>query len=222
MGMIHSSAGRLVMMSGMKSKFWLLLATAVILGSAWGALAQTPAVAADGPQFTSANELVRPENFREWIFVSSGVGMSYGPNTPAADRPPSFTNVYVNPSSYRSFMKTGRWPDKTILILEIRGSASEESINKAGRFQAGLLAIEALVKDEARLPGGWGFFDFGRASALRDTVKALPQTASCYSCHLKNAAVERTFVQFYPTLLDVARRMGTLNPSFEQPSSERR
>lgn len=192
------------------------------LGAASGVFAQAPAVAGDGPQFTSANELVRPENFREWMFVSSGLGMSYGPNAPAADRPPRFTNVYVNPSSYRSFMKTGRWPDKTILILEIRDSASEESINKAGRFQAGLLAIEALVKDEARLQGGWGFFDFGRAGALSDRVKALPQTASCYACHSKNAAVERTFVQFYPTLLDVARRMGTLNPSFEQPSSDRR
>lgn len=207
------------MMIGMKSSFWMLLAATVVLGAASGAFAQAPEIAGDGPQFTGANELVRPTNFREWIFVSSGLGMSYGPNTPAADRPPSFTNVYVNPSSYRGFMKTGRWPDKTILILEIRGSSSEGSINKAGHFQAGVQAIEALVKD-VRLPGGWAFFDFGRGGAS-DTVKALPATASCYSCHLKNAAVEQTFVQFYPTLLDVARRMGTLNPSFEGSSPSR-
>lgn len=208
------------MMIGMKSRLWMLLVTAVVLGAAWGVLAQTPEGVGDGPQFTSDNELVRPASFREWIFVSSGLGMSYGPNTPAADRPPSFTNVYVNPSSYRGFMKTGRWPDRTILILEIRASSSEGSINKAGHFQAGVQAIEALVKDEARFPGGWGFFDFGRGGAS-DKVKALPTTASCYSCHLKNAAVEQTFVQFYPTLLDVARRMGTLKPSFEGSSPVR-
>ena len=28
----------------------------------------------------------------------------------------------------------------------------------------------------------------------------------------KHTAVERTFVQFYPTLLEVARRMGTVKP----------
>ena len=70
------------------------------------------------------------------------------------------------------------------------------------------------MKDDARLPGEWGFFDFGRGGALSDAVKALPTTASCYSCHFKNAAVEQNFIQFYPTLLEVARRMGTLNPSF--------
>ena len=120
-----------------KSRFLTLLATTVALGAASGAFAQVSAIAGDGPQSTSSNELVRPANFCEWIFVSSGLGMSYGPNTPAADRPPSFMNVYANPSSYRSFMKTGRWPDKTIPVLEIRGSSSDGSINKAGTFKPG-------------------------------------------------------------------------------------
>jgi hypothetical protein len=33
-------------------------------------------------------------------------------------------------------------------------------------------------------------------------------------CHTQHTAVERTFVQFYPTLLEVARRKGTLKPAF--------
>ena len=46
--------------------------------------------------------------------------------------------------------------------------------------------------------------------------------AGCVECHTKHTAVERTFVQFYPTLLEVARRMGTLKPGFENAGTENR
>ena len=51
-----------------------------------------------------------------------------------------------------------------MFVLEIRGSATEGSINRSGYFQTGLRAIEANVKD-ARLPGGWGFYNFGNKTA---------------------------------------------------------
>ena len=130
---------------------------------------------AAGPQFTSGGELIRPSDFREWIFVTSGLGMTYNqPSTSA--RTPNFTNVYVNPSSYRAFMQTGQWPDKTMFILEVRASTSEGSINKGGNFQTNLVVIEASVKDEARFPGKWAYFDFGRD--MKTQVAPLPRTIS--------------------------------------------
>lgn len=164
----------------------------------------------DGPTYAPSGELIRPENFREWMFVTSGLGMTY--NQPAAGAPartPNFTNVYVNPSSYRSYMKTGQWPNGTMFILEIRASTSEGSINKGGHFQTDLVVVEASVKD-AR--GQWAYFDFGRD--MKKQVNALPETERCYACHRDNTAVDNTFVQFYPTLLEVARKMGTVKPSF--------
>jgi len=160
----------------------------------------------------SANELMRPTEFREWIFVTSGLGMTYNEVVAGAPaRVPNFTNVYVNPSSYRSFMKSGQWPEKTIFVLEIRASQSEGSINKGGNFQSELVAIEASVKDSSRYPGKWAYFNFGgRGAELKEKVEALPTTASCYACHSNNAAVDNTFVQFYPTLLEVARAKSTL------------
>jgi hypothetical protein len=170
--------------------------------------------ASDGPAFSPANELIKPADYREWMFVTSGLGMTY--TTPAAANPtPNFTNVYVNPSSYRSFLTTGRWPEKTMFVLEIRASTREGSINKAGNFQTGLVAIEAAVKDQARYPETkWAYFNFGRAGEMKDRVEALPATATCYACHAANTAVDNTFVQFYPTLLEVATRMGTVKPEF--------
>ena len=169
-----------------------------------------------GPQFTAGGELIRPSDFREWMFVTSGLGMTYNQPTGAA-RTPNFTNVYVNPSSYHAFMKTGQWPDKTMFILEIRASTSEGSINKGGHFQSNLVVVEASVKDEARFPGKWAYFDFGRD--MKPQVAALPRTERCYACHTDNGAVDNTFVQFYPTLLEVATKMGTVKPVTGTPAS---
>ena len=89
----------------------------------------------------------------------------------------------------------------------------EGSINKAGRFQTQLVGLEAEVKD-SRFPDGWGFFNFSQKGAITNTAEPLPLDAGCVECHTKNTAVERTFVQFYPTLMEVARKMGTVKPGF--------
>ena len=199
------------------------LLSGVLTAALLVAFTMTPPMAAqqaagDGPVFQADNQLAFPADYREWIFLSSGLGMNYGPNAPAAGQPQSFTNVYVNPTSYRAFMKTGAWPDRTMFILEIRGSATEGSINRRGSYQTAVRAIEANVKD-ARLPGGWGFYNFGRTT---NAVAPLPQTADCYACHRDNTAVEHTFVQFYPALMDVARRLGTVKPTYKDDAGATR
>jgi Cytochrome P460 len=164
----------------------------------------------DGPRYMNGTHLVRPADYREWIFLSSGLGMTYEPPS-GSSTPPSFGNVFVNPSSYRRFLQTGKWPDRTVFVLEVRRSESEGSINKSGRFQTGVVAVEAEVKD-SRFPDGWAYFNFGTASDAPPL--AGDQVARCIDCHTKHTAVERTFVQFYPTLLEVARQKGTLKPGF--------
>jgi cytochrome P460 len=178
-----------------------------------GLLGAGGAHAADGPQFTADGKLVKPDNYREWIFLSSGSGMTYGPAAEAArDGNPPFDNVFVNPSAYRSFLSTGTWPDQTIFVLEVRASQSKGSINKGGRFQAGVVAVEAEVKDEKRFPGKWGFFAFEGSAA---ESRMIPGTAVCYSCHKQNGAVDNTFVQFYPTLIEIAKQKGTFKRTAE-------
>jgi len=159
------------------------------------------------PRFTAAGELLFPENYREWVWLSSGLGMAYGPSV--RENPnPVFDNVFVTPRAYRSFLETGTWPDKTMFVLELRSSATEGSINKQGRFQGRLLDVEVELKDEKRFPSGWAFFAFGASGAGRAS-KPIPASAECYSCHAQHGAVDNTFVQFYPTLADVARKKGT-------------
>jgi|SRR5687767_7864327 hypothetical protein len=188
----------------------------VVLASvfAWsiGLRAQQPI---DGPTYIKGDNLVRPPNYREWVFIGSGIGLTYEQGASGN----TFTNVFVNPAAYREFMNTGRWPDKSVFILEFRASGTEAPPNTTGRFQTRLVGLEAEVKD-ARFPDGWAFYNFRlkpESTAIADSVPPLAgkEVASCVECHTKSTAVERTFVQFYPTLLDVAREKGTLNPGFK-------
>src|SRR5262249_29742147 len=85
------------------------------------------------------------------------------------------------------------------------------SINKSGHFQTSeLMGKEVHVKDEARFPGKWAFFGFDEDA----TAKMVPTDAACYSCHQQHAAVDTTFVQFYPTLLELAKSKGTLSQAY--------
>jgi Cytochrome P460 len=177
------------------------------------ASAAAPSAASGAPSYTPDGSLVYPENYREWIFLTSGIDMSYGPGSGSGMS--TFDNVFVNPDAYKSFVQTGTWPDKTVLVLEIRSAQTKGSINKNGHFQtAGVMGREAHVKDQSRFPGGWAFFGFD------DTKpgKLVPLQADCYSCHEKHGAVDTTFVQFYPTLLELAKKKRTLSPAFGKES----
>ena len=181
----------------------------VLAGAAASENGTVAGAAEDTPRYTAAGELQVPARFREWVFLSSGLDMSYNPIAAAAGHS-TFENVFVNPAAYRSFLQSGTWPDKTMFMLEVRAAAGATSINKNGQTQSEqVLGRELHVKD-ARLDGGWGFF------AAADSGMGIPikRPADCYACHEAHAAVDTTFVQFYPTLLPVAKAKGTLSPAY--------
>ena len=173
-------------------------------------VADAPAVLAQAKTvltYSADGRLIFPKDYRSWVYLSSGMNMSYAAD--AAMRPNRFENVFVNPEAHSAFLKTGTWPDKTIFVLEIRAAEQNGSINKNGFFQAAAGNREAHVKD-SRLKGGWGFFAFeGEAPA-----RLIPQTADCYSCHEAHGATDTTFVQFYPTLLPIAVEKKTLSAGY--------
>ena len=173
---------------------------------------QAPAAAAIVPVYDGDGSLLLPATYREWIFLSSGVDMVYGPAA-KADGHSMFDNVFATPSAYRSFLANGTWPDKTLLVLEVRGADTNPSINRGGHSQSSeRMGLEVHVKDAARFPGGWAFFDVNEAGRGR----LIPPPASCYTCHQEHAAVDTTFAQFYPTLLPVAQRKGTLSAAYRK------
>ena len=156
------------------------------------------------PEYTGDGQMKLPEHYREWVYLTTGFDMSYNPGAQADHH--MFDNVFVNPESYKAFVETGTWPDKTMFVLEVRGAEGRGSINQKGNYQGSdVMGLEVHVKDEAHFPGKWAFFGFDSGK----TAKMIPTTASCYSCHSEHGAVDTTFVQFYPTLLPIAKSKGS-------------
>lgn len=164
-----------------------------------------PPAVVDVPVY-SDDDLLLPSDYREWVFLSAGVGLVHG-GSDDASRPRLFTNVFAAPRAYRHFLRTGEWPDETILVLEIRGAAPEGAVNADGHHQTSVLSTQVAVKDRGRFAEGWAYFAFGVGDLA---APAMPASAGCRHCHAAQAAVDQTFVQFYPTLWDAARRHGRL------------
>jgi len=181
----------------------------LILGVALAPANQGAAAPANVPQYTAEGQLQFPENYREWVYLSSGIDMSYRPDMNMGHS--MFDNVFVNPEAYKYFVANGTWPDKTMLVLEVRAAATKSAINKTGHYQTTeLMGQEVHVKDESRFPGKWAFFGFDG----KPTAQPFPKEMECYSCHAQHTAVDTTFVQFYPTLIEIAKKKGTLSPAY--------
>jgi hypothetical protein len=169
----------------------------------------TAATAQGSIQFKPNNLLVFPADYRDWVFLTSSLDMTYDAGAGAAGHS-MFDNVFVNPEAWRAFKKSGHWPTGTIFAKEVRGAKTEGSIAKGGKFQDdAVMQLEVHLRDDARFKGGWAFFVFA------DNTPALPiqSEASCYSCHEAHGAVDTTFTQFYPTGKAIALKLGSFDQS---------
>jgi hypothetical protein len=139
----------------------------------------------------------------------------FRPGEHAGRRTPPVHKFLANPETYKGPLRTGTWPDKTILVVEQRAAEDMgSSPNHKRACQSSVIGIDMHVKDEARFPGKWAFFDFKGSS----TAGVMPETARCYSCHASRGTMDTTFVQFYPTLLPIAKNKATLSPAYLRES----
>ena len=181
-------------------------------GKILGGLILASGAALAAPQYLGDDKMGVPADYRDWVFLTSSLDLNYNTaSEPGPGQMHMLDNVFVNPEAYKAFLKTGTWPDETVLVKENRIAESAGTLSKSGRFQTGVMNLEIHVKDGARFPGGWAFFVSSDGKAAG---KLMPQTANCYSCHKDHGAVDTTFVQFYPTLLGIAKDKGTLSASY--------
>jgi hypothetical protein len=174
---------------------------ALLVTIPWLLAAGPPAA---GPQYDHEGRLLRPRGYREWKFIGANYGMGYSEHA-APKKDPTFHNIYIQPESFREFAATGRFPDKTILVMEVYRAGTNASINRQGAFQDAFLGVEAAVKDEQRFPEKWAYFNFiGGGGKEREAAAAFPKQA-CWSCHNEHGAADNVFVQFYPLLREARK-----------------
>lgn len=195
---------------------WRQLAAAVILAAALSlALARASEAAV---VFQAADTLLRPTGYREWVFVGSSIGLEYSPEAEKQKSPKSeYKNVYINPSAYREFAKTGKFPEGTILVLETASSETKNEPGLQGSFQKEFIGLSAAVKDSKRFKESWAYFRFSEGvGKLKSTAKPAEKTA-CYDCHREKGATDHVFTQFYPVLRAAALKAPSAQPHRQKP-----
>ena len=158
--------------------------------------------------FTSDGKLQIPKGFRRWVFVGAPLTPN-GLNGGEAGFP-EFHNVYIQAQNVEAYMKTGQFPEGTVIVKELArllkptfpdGSRIEPS--GRGFFSGAFNGIDLTVKDSKRFAktNGWGFFSFGHHPEPYEATSAEKSVSECAGCHIQNVAkTDMTWVQFYPLL----------------------
>ena len=153
------------------------------------------------PRYAEDKQLVLPEGYHTWVFVGTSIGLSYSEQA-RGDGPGRFHHVYLQPEAYAHFKRTGQFPEKTMLVMEVHQPEQKVSINQQGYFEGERVGLEVAIKDHNKFEEGWAYFDF--ANGAKKQSKAFPKTA-CFSCHQQHGADDNVFTQFYPALRGVKR-----------------
>ncbi len=181
------------------SKTWLWLVAGALAALGSGARVADKMTV---PAYDGAGNVLRPEGYRKWVFVGTSLGLRYMGEGGSDQGPGSFHNVYIQPEAYDEFVKTGRFPEKTILAMEVYSAGTKEAKSEltGGYYGDRLTGFSAAIKDKERFPEGWGYVSFMRDGSNL-LAKAEPfRKAQCFDCHAKHAATDNVFTQFYPLL----------------------
>ncbi len=178
-----------VSMKGVAAISLTALAAAALLGAEPG----KPAAV-----FKGEDTLLRPDGYREWVFVGSTLGLRYDDRERPSDVL-EYKNVYIDPTAYRAYKQTGVFPQGTVLMLETAAGEEKKEPGLRGSYQKKLTSLSAAVKDR-RFEGGWGYFQLSDGPGrLKDEARPAPR-AACADCHRRKADDDNVFTQFYPVL----------------------
>jgi hypothetical protein len=189
----------------------LIAAGSLALGLTWH---PAPSAAADaypeveiGPAFDAQGRLLQPSGFRTWVFIGSPLTPN-GLNDGAAGFP-EFHNVYVEPAAFAHYLRSGEWPEGTVLVKELQltragsfadGSRTEPS--GRGYFPGAPNGLDVSVKDSRRFAAtrNWGFFNFGHHAPPYAQAAAPAPRDACAGCHMASAHDDMVFSDFYAQL----------------------
>ena len=183
----------------------LSVAVVLTLSIAAALLLSTPKIGMAGKswaKFDRQGNLLRPEGYREWIYV--GTPLTPNELNPPAAAFPEFHNVYIDPDSYAHYKKTGKFRQGTILVKELVSVGSKGASSGRGYFMGEFGGLEATVKSSKHFPkepGNWAYFSFGhKPPPYPAKAKAQPAPACNIACHQALAADDWIFTQYYPVL----------------------
>ncbi|WP_048506802.1 cytochrome P460 family protein [Chryseobacterium angstadtii] len=161
--------------------------------------------------FDEKGELIRPTNYRTWVFAGTGTTPKAHDSTAIF---PDFQNIYIDPESYEYWKENGYFREGTIFVKELIRKGDTISPIGKGFYQGEAYSLSATIKDTVRFPnspGGWEYFKYTdyEKGILTESSPALG--GSCISCHSNAKAGYGPFHELYMVLRD-AKKAGKNNP----------
>jgi len=155
-------------------------------------------------------KLPDPTVFRKWVFIGAPLTPD-GLNKGKANFP-EYHHVYAEQKNVDEYLKTGTFPEGTILVKELvrdlkptfpDGSRTEPS--GRGFFNGEFNGIDVSVKDSKRFAktSNWGYFTFGHHPLPYAEWATEASQSECAGCHQTYVLkTDMTWIQFYPILRD--------------------
>src|SRR6516162_8326472 len=151
----------------------------------------------DEPHYAPGGDLLLPNGFDKWVFVGSNLGLSYTPDAAAAALAPppraprqQFHNVYINKAAYDYFSANGRFPERTVLVMQVFEAAEKEpaSVLASGVFNGRRVGVEVAVKNTSRPDGKTTPWADYNGAVPSDGSKGLASATAfpddvCANCH---------------------------------------
>ncbi len=153
------------------------------------------------PNFNAAGDMIRPEGWREWVYV----GTPFTPNSlnPPQAPFPEFHSVYIDPKSWAHYKNTGQFRDGTVIAKELALVGDTAATSGIGFFMGEFSGFEIAYKSTKHFPnepGNWAYFSFGHQPEPYNDTAAKQPVAACAVCHIAAAAEDMVFTQYYPVL----------------------
>ena len=124
---------------------------------------------------------------------------------PPADGAQEIHVVYAARPNVEAYLKTGRFPDGTVLVKDIFAARTEALTAGTSSYAGDLLSRFVMVKDGAgklgsgpRFGNGWGWASYDGAETKRTVTTNYKN--DCLGCHVPARATDLVYVRGYPML----------------------
>jgi hypothetical protein len=160
--------------------------------------------------FNEQGQAGLPKGYRHWVHTyTAWEAISESFLSEKVTKTPELHSVYVEPNAYRTFMKTGKWPEGSLIVKEFSTTNTDPKdcsgppayTCKLGTstiiFAQEHTGIAVMLKDNKRYPkepGGWAYFSFGHQAPPYQKLSAAHDRGRCAQCHIGNVGPKDDYV----------------------------
>ncbi|MFA4938844.1 cytochrome P460 family protein [Brevundimonas sp.] len=160
--------------------------------------------------FNAEGQAALPKGYRSWVHTNTSwetIAITILDGT--VTKTPEMHSVYVEPNTYRIFMRTGRWPEGALMVKEF-STTSTDPAECSGPpaftcrfgtttviFPQERTGVGVMLKDTRRFPdepGGWAYFSFGHQTPPYQAFSPARRREQCAQCHIDNVGPDHDYV----------------------------